>query len=154
MRDVGRTADVKQRFWCIRVETAENVRRCRVILPLVIISFAKWESRMHFLITAVCNFVTFALFILAYAWIGRPTDWPHEYSYKQLNCARKICILHELYGVVAVSRSPLPKDKIFSFDMETRYYHNVVARFDSVSCFNQCDKSNTLRPLTRSRSQT
>lgn len=113
------------------------------------------ETHLHFLITTVCNFATIALFILACARNGRPpTDRPHEYSYKQLNCARrKICTLHKLYGAVAASRSPLPKDKIFSFDMETRYYHNVIVRFDSVSCFNQCDKSNTLRPLIRSRSQ-
>lgn len=109
---------------------------------------------LHFLITTVYNFATIALFILTCARNCRPpTDRSHEYSYKQLNCARrKIFTLHKLYGAVAASCSPLPKDKIFSFDMETRYYHNVV-RFDSVSCFNQCYKSNTLQPLVRSRLQ-
>lgn len=133
---VGRTTDVKQRLWYIGAEITENARRRRVILQPVIISFAKWKLHLHFLTTTACNFVTIALFILACA-KRSDVDRPHEYSYKQLNCARrKICTLHKLYGAVAVSRSPLPTDKIFSFDMETRYYHNVVARFDSVSCFN------------------
>lgn len=93
------------------------------------------ENRKYisiFSVTMACNSVAISLFVLAGA--ERPTNrTSHEYSYKQLNCARsKICALHKLYGAVA-NRSPITKIKYSPLIWKPHYYH--ITSYDSIPSF-------------------
>lgn len=122
-----------------------------VTLHLVIILYVKWNLQIHpsFLTTMVCNFAVIVLFCS-----GRTTH--------RTNCRMNIPISSwivfvgkSLFSINYMVRSHWVARKIKYSALIWKRIITIMPSRDSIPFlgFNQCDKSNTLRLLIRSRSQ-